>query len=177
MKPQDITNIDVIAMMENATELFKLGKYKSKQFVEANIGLAIHHSFYYGRQDTGGNITPLKAIDTTFNSATDVILYVEGPVVLAKEPVNEGAGGIVYEGYGMIVVDGVVVYDARGGSGGGTWGSITGNVADQEDLQGLLDDKVAIATNPTKTVKGAIKADYDSGTSTFTVSINGTDIL
>jgi len=72
---------------------------------------------------------------------------------------------------------GVWVASSGGGGGGGTWGSITGNVADQADLQGLLDDKVAIATNPTKTVKGAIKADYDATTSTLEISIDGTDIL
>ena len=178
MKPQDITNIDVMAMIENATELFKLGKYKSKKFVESHIGLAIHHSYFYGIEDAGGNVTPLQTNDLVFESDDDITLYLEGPVVLPKIPVNNGAGSIVYEGYGLLVVDGVVVQDNRGGSGGGgTWGSINGNVADQADLQGLLDDKVAIATNPTKTVKGAIKADYDATTSTLEISIDGTDIL
>jgi len=176
MKPQDITNIDVMAMLENATELFKLGKYKSKKFVESHIGLAIHHSYFYGLEDAGGNVTPLQTNDVVFDSDDDVILYLEGPVVLPKIPVNNGAGSIVYDGYGLLVVDGVVVQDNRGGSGGGTWGSITGNVADQADLQGLLDDKVAIATNPTKTVKGAIKAFDDTTTNTLWISIDGVDI-
>ncbi len=42
--------------------------------------------------------------------------------------------------------------------------------------QSALDDKVAIATNPSKTVKGAIKAFYDTATSTLEISIDGTDI-
>jgi hypothetical protein len=39
-----------------------------------------------------------------------------------------------------------------------------------------LDLKVAIATNPSKTVKGAIKAFYDATTSTLEISIDGVDI-
>lgn len=42
--------------------------------------------------------------------------------------------------------------------------------------QTALDDKVAIATNPSKTVKGAIKAFDDTATDTLWVSIDGTDI-
>jgi len=62
-----------------------------------------------------------------------------------------------------------------------------GTKADQTDLdltdsQVLnntiaLDLKVAIATNPTKTEKGAIKAFYDATTSTLEISIDGTDIV
>ena len=44
------------------------------------------------------------------------------------------------------------------------------------DTQTALDDKVAIATNPSKTVKGAIKAFYDATTSTLEISIDGVDI-
>ena len=39
-----------------------------------------------------------------------------------------------------------------------------------------LDLKLAIATNPSKTVKGAIKAFYDVSTSTLEISIDGVDI-
>ena len=42
--------------------------------------------------------------------------------------------------------------------------------------QTALDDKVAIATNPSKTVKGAIKAFDDTATDTLWISIDGTDI-
>ncbi len=59
-----------------------------------------------------------------------------------------------------------------------------GNVDNTSDLdkpistatQTALDGKVAIATNPSKTVKGAIKAFYDTATSTLEISIDGTDI-
>ena len=44
------------------------------------------------------------------------------------------------------------------------------------DTQIALDLKVAIATNPSKTVKGAIKAFYDATTSTLEISIDGVDI-
>ena len=43
--------------------------------------------------------------------------------------------------------------------------------------QTALDLKVAIATNPSKTVKGAIKAFYDVATSTLEISIDGVDIV
>jgi len=59
--------------------------------------------------------------------------------------------------------------------------------ADQSDLDltntqvlnnaTALDLKVAIATNPSKTVKGAIKAFYDVSTSTLEISIDGVDIV
>ena len=42
--------------------------------------------------------------------------------------------------------------------------------------QTALDLKVAIATNPSKTVKGAIKAFYDVSTSTLEISIDGVNI-
>jgi len=45
------------------------------------------------------------------------------------------------------------------------------------DTQTALDLKVAIATNPSKTVKGAIKAFYDATTSTLDMTIDGTDIV
>ena len=59
-----------------------------------------------------------------------------------------------------------------------------GNVDNTSDVdkpistatQSALDDKVAIATNPSKTVKGSIKAFYDATTSTLEISIDGTDI-
>ena len=194
-----MSNIDVIAMMENATELFRLGKYKSKKFVEYHIGLAIHRSYFYGREDASSNVTPLKTNEVVFNSDTDVILYLEGPVVLPKIPVNNGSGGIVYEGYGLLVVDGVVVQDNRGGggTGGGAVDSVNGevgvvvldtsNIAETTDKNYVTDDglstlsdvpnKVDRSDIPTKTAVGAIKADYDATTSTFEISIDGTDIL
>ena len=40
-----------------------------------------------------------------------------------------------------------------------------------------ITERVEIATNPTKTIKGAMKASYDSATNTFKATLDGTDIL
>jgi hypothetical protein len=116
MKLSKITNVDTIRSIDNATELFQNEKYNSKDHVEKFIGLMIHRSGFYGRL-TGDTILPLNRIDTTFNESTDVVILIEGYVSLAKEPVNNGLGGIVYEGYGTLVVGGGIKY---GGSIGGS---------------------------------------------------------
>ena len=64
--------------------------------------------------------------------------------------------------------------------------NLSNDKADQSDLDltnsqvlnntTALDLKVAIATNPSKTVKGAIKAFYDATTSTLEISIDGINI-
>ena len=110
-----ITNIDTVRLIENATELFQLKKYRSKEYVKSFIGLGIHRSSFYGTRE-GDTVASLKPTETIFNSSQDIVLAIEGVVILTKEPVNNGPGGIVYEGYGILEVDSVVVYDGRIGN-------------------------------------------------------------
>lgn len=66
-----------------------------------------------------------------------------------------------------------------GGGGGGTWGSITGTLSDQTDLQNALDDKIPFDTtgNLSITATGSINLDADTivqrAGSTYGVSNNG----
>ena len=170
MKLQDIKNIDTIAVIENAAELFRLGKYKSKKTVESFIGLLLHRSNFYGEKKGDGTLLPLSPNKTEFNSSQDITLYIAGPVTLSRTPVNNGSGEIVYEGTGSVTVGETTVYNGSGGGWGGTWGSITGNLSNQTDLQAELDQ------NPTATQLGRVKAVFDSNSGEFVMSIDGTDI-
>jgi hypothetical protein len=141
MKFKGIKNIDVIALIENTTELFKLGKYKSRKFVEQYIGLGLSKVGFYGLIE-GNDVKALKDNQTTFDSPTDLDILIEGVVELEKTPVNNGAGNIVYQGYGVLEVNGVVIYDGRIGTITATWGSINGTLSNQTDLQNELNDKL-----------------------------------
>lgn len=57
---------------------------------------------------------------------------------------------------------------AGGGGGAATWGTITGTLSDQTDLQNSLDDKVDVAGD---TMTGPLNV--ESGTDTVTLSSNG----
>jgi hypothetical protein len=106
------TNRETIRLTENSTELSKLRSYRSIPYVESFIGLGIHRSFFYGVKN-GNKVNPLPITQTTFNSTEDIELFVEGPVVLAKAPTNEGSGNITYSGYGIIEVNDSVVYNGN----------------------------------------------------------------
>jgi hypothetical protein len=47
-----------------------------------------------------------------------------------------------------------LISDAGGGGGGGTWGSITGTLSDQVDLQAALDAKLGTSTTTTSIAEG-----------------------
>lgn len=131
MKLNKITNLDAIQLIENATELFKIKKYHSKEFVEAFIGLVLARSSFYGTINNE-NVTNLKSNRTTFDSDSDINILIEGIVVLDQVPINVGAGNIVYTGYGILEVNGVVIYN--GSTTIVSWGDIIGTVTDQTDL-------------------------------------------
>ena len=114
MKFKDIKSLDVIRAIENATELFRNKKYQSKKFIEKFIGLNISRAGFYGQLQTSDNsVNSLEHDQVIFNSAQDVNLFIEGVVILNTIPVNEGAGLIVYSGYGILEVNNVVIYDGR----------------------------------------------------------------
>jgi len=117
MKLKDIRNLTTIQLIENATELFGLKKYYSKDFVEKFLGLALQRSSFYGvlKNDS---VIPLNNNKVVFDQDTDVTLQIEGILVLDKIPVNNGSGEIIYSGYGVLEVDDVVIYDGRNNIGG-----------------------------------------------------------
>jgi len=113
MKLKGFTNLKLAELLESATNLFVNKKYQSKKEVENNLGLLIQRSYFYGIKQTDGEYVALSLSTVTFDSKNDVQLVIEGIVVLPKTPVNNGDGGITYTGYGVLEVDGVVVYDGR----------------------------------------------------------------
>lgn len=115
MKLSEITNLSLIGLIENSTELFKLKQYRDKNYVDAFLGLGVHRSSYYGILKQDGTTTHLLRNQTTFNKEVDVNLLIEGVVKLNQTPVNNGSGSIVYSGYGVLEVNDVVIYDGRGG--------------------------------------------------------------
>jgi len=117
MKFSNLTSFNLIELLESATELFRNKKYHTREHVEKYLGLSIHRSSFYGYNDKG----KLKALDvkkTVFDSDSDVELVIEGILQLDTLPTNTGAGNIVYTGYGVLEIDGVVIYDGRGGASG-----------------------------------------------------------
>ena len=150
MKLHKISPLELVKLIESSTELFKVKKYRSKEFVLNYLGLAISRSGFYGRL-LGDDIKPLKSQETKFNEDNDITLLIDGVIQLSSVPVNSGSGNIIYTGYGVLDVNGSVVYDGRGSSsGGGTWGSITGNISDQTDLKNALDNKANIVHTHTE---------------------------
>lgn len=152
MKLSSITNLDLIKLLENATELFRNDVYKPREYVEKYLGLTIHRSGFYGVETASGT-RALDRNDYKFDSDQNVELVIEGYVNLANEPVNVGAGNISYTGFGILEVDGVIIYDGRLGTITATWGSINGTLSNQTDLQNALDAKV---DNADKGVAGGV---------------------
>lgn len=86
------------------------------------------------------------------------------------------------------VASGAVFYKASGArsvgtgsTGGGTWGSITGTLSDQTDLQDALDEKMSYADNGVLGAKNLLYYPYYSPSSSFftvnndgTITMNGT---
>ena len=114
MKLSELTSFKLIELLESATELFINKKYYGKDFVEKYLGLSLQRSNFYGTVKEGQYVAENKN-KTSFNSEQDVQVVVEGILLLDEEPVNVGAGSIEYVGYGVLEVDGTVIYDGRGG--------------------------------------------------------------
>ena len=113
MKFKEIKNLDVIRIIENATELFRNKKYQSKKFVEKFIGLNLSRAGFYGQLQTDNTVNSLEYDKVIFNSSVDVTLLIEGIVILKNVPVNNGSGNITYSGYGLLEVNDVIIYDGR----------------------------------------------------------------
>jgi hypothetical protein len=112
MDLKKITNLDTMYLTENSSELGKLNKYRSKEFVESYIGLGIHRSFFYGKK-IGDKVIALDVNETDFNTSENIVLHIEGVVQLPRTPSNAGAGTISYEGYGIVEVNDSVVYNGN----------------------------------------------------------------
>ena len=112
MNLKDLTSVELINVIESAGELFKLNTYKTKDYITKFLGLNIARANFYGLNE-GGNITYLDKSHVVFDDSNDITIYIEGIVTLDYVPVNNGGGVIVYSGYGVLEVDGNLVYDGR----------------------------------------------------------------
>jgi hypothetical protein len=113
MKLKDIKNLDLIRLVENSSELFRLKKYRSPEFVKNFIGLGVHRSYFYGKLLPSGELTSIDRDTVLFNSSSDITILIEGIVVLNDTPTNIGSGNITFSGYGVLEVSGNIVYDGR----------------------------------------------------------------
>ena len=111
-----ISNLDVIDSIENASGIQRLPVYLPKESLAREIGLVISRASFYGMEDPTGKVSALDRDRTKFNIRNGVKIHVEGILVLLKEPENV-SGPILYQGYGLLEVDGIVIYDGRAGSG------------------------------------------------------------
>lgn len=116
MNYKSIKNTDLIDLILSSAANLRSTNYKSRESVEKYIGLTVARTGFYGKQITTDMVDPLPLSTTDFVSATDINLVIEGIVVLDKTPAITGGGAIVYNGYGVLEVDGSVVYDGRSGS-------------------------------------------------------------
>ena len=113
MKLKGFTNLKLAELLESATNLFVNKKYQTKKEVENNLGLFIQRSYFYGKKEADGEYVALSLSKVVFNSDKDVQLVIEGIVVLPQIPKNDGDGDITYTGYGVLEVNGSVIYDGR----------------------------------------------------------------
>ena len=116
MKLKGFTNLKLAELLESATNLFVNKKYQTKKEVENNLGLFIQRSYFYGKKEADGEYIALSLSKVVFNSDKDIQLVIEGIVVLPQIPKNDGDGNITYTGYGVLEVNGSVIYDGRGGA-------------------------------------------------------------
>ena len=113
MEFKNVTSLKVIGLLENAGELFRLNQYRSKEYIQKYLGLGIARSGFYGTIQ-GDDAVALPYNVTSFNSSSDVELLIDGVVILDKVPENTGSGNVNYNGYGVLEVNGSVIYDGRG---------------------------------------------------------------
>ena len=113
MDIKNITGKSLAKTIENAAEVRRNKKYLPYEQIEKYMPLEISRAGFYGR-DKGANIEFLGKHNTSFNSLEDIQLRIEGVVVLDSVPVNNGIGGIAYNGYGVLEVNNSVIYDGRG---------------------------------------------------------------
>lgn len=93
------------------------------------------------------------------NYVTDLVnlTYADGDILYynGTEMTNLAA---TTDGYVLTLDGGVPIWAVGGGGGGGTWGSITGTLSDQTDLQSALDakanDSVVVKTTGAQTIAG-----------------------
>jgi len=113
MKLENITETDLIAILENVPELFRLKKYNDASFVRKHLALYIHRNGFYGTKNAIGELKFLNKSNTEFVSQEDVNIVIEGVVSLDKTPSITGGGSIIYEGYGLLESNGTVIYNGR----------------------------------------------------------------
>ena len=132
--------------------------------------------------DVAANVTTSEV--TAEISAANVTVNITGggsPHIIQDEGVAETQrDNLNFVGAGVSVSDdsanNATVVTISGGGGGGTWGTITGTLSDQTDLQTALDGKVdenAAITGATKTkitydAKGLVTAGADAAISDIT---------
>jgi hypothetical protein len=108
MIPSNIKIKDILGFFSNLGTEYKS---RSKKVTENYSGLALSRAGFYGILKADGEVESLEETIVTFNSSQPIDLYIEGIVSLPVTPSN--TGGINYNGYGILEVDGVVVYDGR----------------------------------------------------------------
>lgn len=109
----NFTNRDLMSMLANVASIFRSRPVDSEKITEDYIGLAVAKSYFYGIKKPDGNYQALELSKVVFNNKSDVTLQIEGIVKLEVIPVNIGAGDIVYDGLGVLLVNNVVIYDGR----------------------------------------------------------------
>lgn len=119
MNLNELDNVDAIEIIENASAIARLDKYKKKRFIKDYIGLYLSRVGFYGTITPEGNVSALSITDTVFNSNNDIVLLIEGVVNLKNTPVNNGTGVIQYTGLGRLLVNNSLIYGFSGGSGSG----------------------------------------------------------
>lgn len=164
MNLREFTNLNTISLIENSTELIKLNNYQSKEYVESFLGLGIHRSFFYGRRIDDQNIYPLKKTETSFNSADDIELLIEGVVILNDIPENIGTGSLSYSGYGILDVNGVIIYSGTSTISSSSVNSITDDLTINAAYISQNSRDLHIEVNKATAVTVTLEADVPVGT-------------
>tara|TARA_R110002012_G_scaffold271671_1_gene456866 strand:+ start:46 stop:537 length:492 start_codon:yes stop_codon:yes gene_type:complete len=102
-------NNDTIKVIESSTELKKLKRYYTADYVKRHIGAAIHSSYSIGYL-VNNDFIALDPNQLSFDSEEDVNLYVFGNASFNEEIVNNGNGNIIFSGPGKVYFNNVNVY-------------------------------------------------------------------
>ncbi len=155
MNLKDLGNIQALKAIISAAS-FRIGEIFSYEDLRKNIGLYLSRAGYYGLYDPNtGETSPLELDQTVFTSSGTVTILVEGTVLLPRVPSITGGGTINYVGKGSLLLssDNSSIYT---GAGAGAWGTITGLLSNQTDLQTALNLKQATLVSATniRTING-----------------------
>jgi hypothetical protein len=148
------------ARVANALDIMKVWSTSGTDTYAISVTVGSHSPYAGGLTYTTGDIFKVKFGNTNTSGTTSLNVNTDGAIPLKDaEGNNFGIGDLAANSIHAFYYDGTNFREisGSGGGAGGTWGSITGTLSSQTDLQSALDakqDDLVSGTN-IKTVNGS----------------------